>query len=32
MVADQVEVRSVEPLTVKGKSLPLEVYEVVGMR
>ncbi len=31
-VADQVEARPVEPLTVKGKTLPLEVFEVLDMK
>jgi class 3 adenylate cyclase len=31
-VADQVQARPVEPLTVKGKTLPLEVFEVLNMK
>ncbi len=31
-VKDDVEVRPCPPLTVKGKSLPLEVYEVVALK
>ena len=31
-VKDEVEVKPVTPMTVKGKSQPLEVYEVVGMK
>lgn len=32
LVSDQVEARAVAPLQVKGKSQPLEVYEVIGIR
>ncbi len=32
MVADQVQARPVEPLIVKGKSQPLDVYELVGLK
>ena len=31
-VKDEVEVKPVTPMTVKGKSQPLEVYEVVGLK
>ena len=31
-VKDEVEVKPVTPMTVKGKSKPLEVFEVVGMK
>ena len=31
-VKDQIEAKPFEPLTVKGKSQPLEVYEVLGLK
>ncbi len=32
LVSDQIEARLVAPLTVKGKSQPLDVYEVIGLK
>ena len=31
-VRDQVEAVKAEPITAKGKSEPLEIYEVIGLR
>jgi class 3 adenylate cyclase len=32
LVASQVEVRAIEPMSVKGKSQPLEVFELIGLK
>ncbi|GAB4534473.1 MAG: hypothetical protein Fur0018_24360 [Anaerolineales bacterium] len=32
LIADQISVREVEPVRAKGKSVPLRVYEVLGLR
>jgi adenylate cyclase len=31
-VADQIEVRNVEPILAKGKREPVAVYEVIGLK
>jgi hypothetical protein len=32
LVADQVQVREVDPIHAKGKSQPIEVFEILGLK